>query len=1291
MFVVQSGPSWDSIHLIDPLVPGLAGQRLVFSGLQSGFRIHSIVAAPSSAVPSPAVGVYFSRGGCGVFGTPATLYKLEAWPSGFTTLEVLLTAPAITCPRDLAVTPDGSLYVADQERILRVAPGQGVEAVADRERIPGLIADSLAVGGDGSIYYARSTANRVWRLAPTGELTVVAGTGTFGFSGDGGPAPLAQLRGPERLLVSPEGFLFILDGGNHRIRRVDGGGFIHTYAGDGRGSGPLHGAPALATSLGSPIVSRVGGMGLSPGGDVLFTVSAGLWRVTAPLPGFSLGEQLVAGEDGGAHVFSPAGRHLRTLDGLTGEERLTVSYDPDGRLAELVDEDGNRTRIEREGPSDVAIVSPFGERTDLALDENGFLASVTNPAGETHRFEYGAGGLLTKITTPRGHSSEYTYSLFGRLLAAQDAAGGTKTLSRRARSGAYETSLETGLGVTTSYGGVRRTGSVTERTVTTPAGLRVDTVTQADGRRITSLPDGTVREVEIGPDPRFGMSQPLIRRLEVTTPSGLTSTLTRVRVANLTQSEDPLSLSLLRDTWTLNGRRRVEEFRRSTGTLTSTSPEGRRQTTVVDALGRPVRISVPGVEDTSFAYDGAGRVSRIAQGTGDLQRAVSFGYDDLGRLEDVLDPLGRSFGFAYDEAGRVIRQTLPDGRTVAVEYDENGNPTAVVPPGRPPHFFRYTPVDAVEEYEPPELDFGPPATTYSYDRDRRLVEVTRPDGKTVGIAYDPAGRPETILHPAGVVSLAYEPDSGQLSSVSTGETAVSYAYDGSLLTGTTWSGPVEGTVGRTYDENFWLRARSVNGSPITFDYDDDGLLTRAGELAVSLDAANGRVLGATLGAVETSFSYDPFGDLETMAAAAGGGGLYSVVFERDLLGRIAAKTETLGGLTNRYDYHYDAAGRLERVERDGAAVEEYLYDDNGNRLTATYPWGERHGVYDDQDRLLAYGDATFTYTENGELLARTEAGATTGFEYDAFGALRRVELPSGDVLEYVIDGRNRRVGRKVNGALVEGFLYADALNPVAELDGNGAVAARFVYGTRANVPEYMVKAGTTYRLVSDHLGSVRLVVDAATGAVAQRLDYDSFGRAVLDTNPGFQPFGFAGGIYDPLTGLVRFGARDYDPNLSRWTAKDPILFGGGDSNLSGYVLSDPINKVDLAGEHGVLFGRLPPGSVRPGPWRLAPQQTPQVCRPAVRPTPPQPPRFVPRPSPTVVRPNPNPPWYYHALRLFARTVGALDDTLLIIPFLDLPFETEPRDFDFPEVSPTDPADGSDPCECPLGDSGPRWV
>jgi RHS repeat-associated protein len=138
---------------------------------------------------------------------------------------------------------------------------------------------------------------------------------------------------------------------------------------------------------------------------------------------------------------------------------------------------------------------------------------------------------------------------------------------------------------------------------------------------------------------------------------------------------------------------------------------------------------------------------------------------------------------------------------------------------------------------------------------------------------------------------------------------------------------------------------------------------------------------------------------------------------------------------------------------------------------------------------------------------------------------------------------------------------------VAELNATGtAVKSRFIYATHSNVPDLMIRGGKTYRILTNQLGSPMAVVDVATGDVVQELDYDEFGRVTRDTNPEFQPFGFAGGLWDRETGLVRFGARDYDPETGRFTAPDPAGFAGGSTNLYGYALNDPVNITDPSGQ-----------------------------------------------------------------------------------------------------------------------------
>jgi RHS repeat-associated protein len=146
----------------------------------------------------------------------------------------------------------------------------------------------------------------------------------------------------------------------------------------------------------------------------------------------------------------------------------------------------------------------------------------------------------------------------------------------------------------------------------------------------------------------------------------------------------------------------------------------------------------------------------------------------------------------------------------------------------------------------------------------------------------------------------------------------------------------------------------------------------------------------------------------------------------------------------------------------------------------------------------------------------------------------------------------------------------------------------FGYGTQAHVPDVMLqRSGTSwalYRVLTDHLGSVRRVVEVTTGSVVQQTDYDAFGRVTSDTVVGAftpVPFGYAGGLYDRDTKLVRFGARDYDAETGRWTRKDPIRFEGGDGNLYGYVVNDPVNRIDPngLGPTGASWGALIGGLV----------------------------------------------------------------------------------------------------------------
>jgi len=663
------------------------------------------------------------------------------------------------------------------------------------------------------------------------------------------------------------------------------------------------------------------------------------------------------------------------------------------------------------------------------------------------------------------------------------------------------------------------------------------------------------------------MLVPISASLQLDSPGGLSWRSTLDRTVSLADPADPLSLESIEDKLVANGKVFAREFLRAEKLLSQTTPEGRHASARIDDLGRVTETARGDLAPTRFSYDQRGRLTSIRRGTGERERRVSLSYDSLGRLEHVTDPLGKATRYGYDEADRLTKVTLRDGNDVAFDLDANGRVASLTPPGKPAHEFGYTKNDQFSSYEPPGLEPSASAGQARFNLDGQLDSVSLPGGEVVALEYDDAGRLATFRLPTGPFSHTYDPDTGRLSTVSSPYgVELAYGYDGFVLQTTSWSGVVSGTVEQIRNQDLLVASRSVNGDTVTFSYDDDGLLIRAGELSIERRPDVGLITGTTLGSVATTQDYDELGELSGFEAFFDGATDLSLAYERDLRGRITRLTESQSGQAIDREYRYDDRGRLVEVLEGGAQVAAYTWDANGNRTTATD--SSSHvvsAVYDDQDRLLFYGDASYEYSANGELQTRTENGQTISYSYDVLGNLLSVGLPDGVLIEYVHDARGRRVAKKVEGILVGGLLYQDRLNPIAELDGGGNVVSRFVYGTYSTVPDYMVRDGVTYRIVADHLGSPRLIVGVETGAVIQELRYDAFGKALLDTNPGFQPFGFAGGLYDHQTGLVRFGLRDYDPEVGRWTTKDPIGFAAGDTNLYGYVLGDPVNFVDPNG------------------------------------------------------------------------------------------------------------------------------
>jgi RHS repeat-associated protein len=944
-----------------------------------------------------------------------------------------------------------------------------------------------------------------------------------------------------------------------------------------------------------------------PVNNILY-LGTGEHRTVAPRP--SGNEIFVPNSDGSeVYYFDQYGRHTRTRGGLMGETKFVFGYSENDALISITDRFGNVTSINQVSGG-ANIVSPYGQVTSLKFDSNGFLSEVTNPNNETYKMLYTDEGYLTNFTKPGGQTSSVTYDEVGYVMQDKGAGGDTLTFSREGDSTSQVVEVLTALNRKTKYTTSIFDDATSARSVETPDGARstFEDLSSDVSRRQTSL--GETTETQKSADPRFGDQAPYVSQLRYgISGSGIdVSQIVSVTAENVS-AEDPFQYSLLTKKTTYqsdDANYSTSVFNPSAKTLTSLSPMKRSSVSTFNDKGQLTKRAVGTLLPVLLSYNSRGQLSSVAQG----DRLSKLDYDSNANLSRVTDPLGRKVDYAYDLAGRLVKQTNPDGSMTQMSYDANGNVKSITPAGRPAHSFDYNLFELVSSYLPPSLA-GSSAreTTYLYNQDKQLTRVSKADGSNIDFTYnETSGNLVSIQSADGRTDLSYLPNSKLIERITAPNSVeIKNAYEGPLLSSVaTTTGSVVTQVGWDYNSDLSTKSllvsssRSGNGAKVSFMYDKDHLPMSIGDEKFERNE-NGLVTKVTLGKLSENLSYNSFGELMSHKYQVSKTSSIGVDYRRDSLGRVT-KRNLSGAKFFGDEYAYDAQGRLTSASGI-TGKRSYKYDSNGNRISMTENGRTVNATYDVQDRLITYGDLEFKYNENGELIERAEkqtkpknliswllsllkahSPKKTTFEYDASGNLKALKLSDGRRIDYVIDGQNRRVGMKVNGRIVRHYIYQSQTQVAAELDGSGKILKQFVYGMKQNVPDYMIANGKKYRIISDQVGTPKALVDTANMRLVRIFLNDEFGKSLdLDCDWEFDnsrfdeghlnlPFGFAGGLKTPYTNLVHFGAREYDPEVGRWISKDPIGFNGGDTNLYGFVVQDPVNQVDSSGTGPVVGG-----------------------------------------------------------------------------------------------------------------------
>ncbi|QDK45624.1 hypothetical protein DOM22_10925 [Bdellovibrio sp. ZAP7] len=921
--------------------------------------------------------------------------------------------------------------------------------------------------------------------------------------------------------------------------------------------------------------------------------------------------QLYVAEGNGSrvYIFDSNGRHVQTKTSLLGTTIQAFAYDSSGRLSSITEPFGKVTTFNRNFSGALtSVTAPNSQVSNVSLDSNGYLSSLTNPNSETYSVTYNAFGLMQTFTKPNTEVNTFTFDSNGYLIKDSHSGGYFFDLIRTLNDAhdwdvQHLTVMGRSTQVLTKY-----SDENSSQTVNNPDGSVYTSTFYTDGNNTQKSINsgGYSLQFNAANDPQLGSSAKSLGQMIVTPSGGGAATYYDFTDSvTLSNPADPFSVTAATKSAGISGTNTLitTSFDPVTKKFSSSSYMGKTSERTIDTYERTVGFKVGSLNATSLIYTNENLTSMV-QGT----RTTTLGYNTLGLLQSVTNPLSQTTGYTYNSANRIATKVFPDSRVVNYGYDGVGNLTSLTPPSRPVHGFSINAHGLVGSYQPPTLSgVSTVNTTYTYNLDKQVTNISRPDGGYVSFNYNSStGVLESLDTPAGNYPFYFDVVTGLPNSITTpSNIAINASYVGTNMAwiGTNVSGTSIGAYSKVFGVNERVDSDSVQSggagsttSPISYLYNNDAELSKAGDVNITYHVPNGYITGTTMGTGTTGFTdtytYNTYGEVTGYQAKRGTAIIYDLTLTRDGMGRISGKSQTMNSTTNAYVYNFDSSGRLDQVTKNSVVASNYSYDSNSNRISGNVGAQTTTATYDDQDRLLTYNTLSFTYNANGDLLTKTNSttSQTTSYTYDVFGNLTQVVLPGATptTITYEIDGLNRRVGKKVGSTVQRRFVYMDQYRIAAELNSAGTITKRFIYGSKSNIPDYMIASGVKYRIISDHLGSPRLVVKQSDGTITQRMDHDEFGRVIEDTNPGFTPFGFAGGVYDYQTGIVRFGARDYDPEYGRWTSKDPIIFKGGDSNLFGYVINDPVNLIDITGLQSVIPRPMPPA----GSWGWPTDQGP---------------------------------------------------------------------------------------------------
>lgn len=867
-------------------------------------------------------------------------------------------------------------------------------------------------------------------------------------------------------------------------------------------------------------------------------------------------------------MFNRYGQHIATKDLASGKTRYSFLYSKNtsfGKLSTVTDSSGNKIQFLRDYSNLVSsIENTQDHKSELKINNIGLLAKLAVKGKSEIELDYDTGSGLLLSRTGGGETVMYSYDDYGRVTGMILPSGENVRISSNLE-------IDEGLNVrirgpVQSLFSAAVTEEFNRENSELLIGGGINSLALNRGSQITKAFMNTnssfsimapnnvfVESMAVGRHPLLEAALPVEAEMlpmwsqqSLTMGDGIVNTM--FSTYSLIGDARTTQLKLRQEIFVNNSRALDIEFDQFANRETFMDrdrtpilsvlydPAGQPQTYFPGAGGYPLNIT----------YDRFNRVEGWSWGPTELR----YTYERHGLLSEVTSQQDGTVSYVYNDFNLVSEIGLASQRKFLVSYDDNGGLRHVTLPSGTKHSFSKQPSIGFirATYTPPGSN--KPYLQHFTQTGALLQTVFPGDGARVVYRYRPAdGQLSEIIHGDGRSEFLYNPITGTLSTVGHTERDLEYRWDfeyqGGLLMEeridfSAKTGLSNAKFTYEYDSNFRVvgvqgRIGGQNLPPQSVTYNPrTGTAEQVGTFHIDRRDNQTVVTDSTASFMRTVNGQFRETHLSVIIHSME---VFRMEFSHDMHGRISqTKTYTknvgVNTYTNVKNYTWDCDGQLVGVEAQEPWG--FRYDDNGNMLSLTYRGNTIPMEYNNQDRIVKFGEGQYKYDTRGLV---SQNAREERFHYNTQGLLIRATKRGRFDVRYSYDHMSRLITRKDNFGNVTQFFYNNQERPneVSQIysprDGK---LMSLTYDDRGHLI-YAQVYRHRYYVATDQCGTPIMIFNQY-GEGIREIMRSPYGHIVYDSNPYlYLPIDYCGGILEQVTSLVHMpNGKVYDPLIGQW-------------------------------------------------------------------------------------------------------------------------------------------------------------